>query len=56
MRESVRNSGHGDIAGRVDALIHDLKQKNSLRSHAVEAAFRAVPRHLFLPGVPLEDV
>src|SRR5262245_19757926 len=34
----------------VDGLIAD----GALRSPAVEAAFRAVPRHLFLPDVPLE--
>jgi protein-L-isoaspartate(D-aspartate) O-methyltransferase len=32
-------------------LIEQLKERGSLNSPAVEAAFRAVPRHLFLPGL-----
>lgn len=36
------------------ALIEQLKTNGSLTSGAVEAAFRAVPRHLFLPEVPLD--
>jgi protein-L-isoaspartate(D-aspartate) O-methyltransferase len=33
-----------------------LKQSGCLSTPAVEAAFRAVPRHLFLPGIPLDKV
>jgi protein-L-isoaspartate(D-aspartate) O-methyltransferase len=37
-----------------DALIDTLKQRGDLTDPRIEAAFRAVPRHLFLPDVPLE--
>lgn len=32
-------------------LVEQLKERGSLTSPAIEAAFRAVPRHLFLPGI-----
>lgn len=35
----------------VDCLVAD----GIIASAAVEAAFRAVPRHVFAPGVPLEE-
>ncbi len=38
--------------GLVAALVRD----GSIRSPAIEAAFRTVPRHVFLPGVPLDQV
>lgn len=38
------------------ALVDELVRQGHIESPAVEAAFRAVPRHLFLPEVPLEDV
>jgi len=41
---------------RLNDLIDRLKTTGSIQSAAVEAAFRAVPRHLFLPGVALEKV
>ena len=37
-------------------LIDSLKEKEYIRSPRVEAAFRAVPRHLFVPDVNLESV
>jgi protein-L-isoaspartate(D-aspartate) O-methyltransferase len=37
-------------------LIDQLKAKGYLSSHRVEAAFRAVPRHLFLPEVAPQEV
>lgn len=33
-------------------LVSRLKSSGALRSAQLEAAFRSVPRHLFLPGVP----
>lgn len=38
------------------ALVEQLKQNGQLRDPAVQAALRAVPRHLFLPQVQLADV
>lgn len=38
------------------ALVDKLRSEGHIQSLAVEAAFRAVPRHLFLPGVALEEV
>lgn len=35
-------------------LIEGLKHKGELDDPRIEAAFRAVPRHLFLPNLPLE--
>jgi protein-L-isoaspartate(D-aspartate) O-methyltransferase len=39
-----------------EALADKLKTMGVIPTARVEAAFRAVPRHLFLPGVPLERV
>ena len=38
------------------ALVDELKSKGWIQTHSVEAAFRAVLRHHFLPGWPLEEV
>ncbi len=38
------------------ALVDKLKKAGLIRTPLVEAAFRAVPRHLFLPNEPLEIV
>jgi protein-L-isoaspartate(D-aspartate) O-methyltransferase len=37
-------------------LVDDLRESGFLRGERVAAAFDAVPRHLFLPGQPLDDV
>lgn len=37
-------------------LIEALRANGTLRSESVEKAFRAVPRHTFLPNEPLENV
>ncbi|GAC1462814.1 MAG: hypothetical protein PVS3B3_10070 [Ktedonobacteraceae bacterium] len=37
-------------------LIDSVKAKGFIQSPRVEAAFRAIPRHLFLPGLPLQEV
>jgi protein-L-isoaspartate(D-aspartate) O-methyltransferase len=44
-----------DPAALNEALIGRLKENLILHDPRVEAAFRAVPRHLFLPGLPLEE-
>lgn len=38
-----------------DELAGRLRQTGAVRTASVERAFRNVPRHLFLPGVPLAD-
>lgn len=38
------------------ALVERLRQSGAIQSDRVEAAFRAVPRHLFLPNEPLAKV
>lgn len=38
------------------SLVDELKRKGDLRDPTFEAAFLAVPRHLFLPDLPLEEV
>jgi len=37
-------------------LVDELKRRGCIQTPGVEAAFRAVPRHLFVPGVSLDDV
>jgi protein-L-isoaspartate(D-aspartate) O-methyltransferase len=39
-----------------NALVDDLMAGGHIRIPQVEAAFRAVPRHLFLPQFPIESV
>jgi protein-L-isoaspartate(D-aspartate) O-methyltransferase len=46
-----------DTAGRLQQeLVDALKADGTLHDQRVEAAFHSVPRHLFLPGVALEEV
>ncbi|HKV42124.1 MAG TPA: methyltransferase, FxLD system [Blastocatellia bacterium] len=45
-----------DVTALHQALVDDLKRTGVLVSPEIEAAFRAIPRHLFLPTTPLEDV
>jgi protein-L-isoaspartate(D-aspartate) O-methyltransferase len=54
-RESSAQSS-ADIAALRQALVEELKSKGYITTPAVEAAFCATPRHLFLPDVPLESV
>ena len=37
------------------AFVDEVARHGDLSDHRIEAAFRAVPRHRFLPGVPLEE-
>jgi protein-L-isoaspartate(D-aspartate) O-methyltransferase len=43
-----------DVSARHYALVDRLKQQGFIRTPRIEAAFRSVPRHLFLPGVSIE--
>jgi protein-L-isoaspartate(D-aspartate) O-methyltransferase len=45
-----------DAAALHRALIDGLKSAGQIRTPPVEAAFRAIPRHLFLPGLALDRV
>jgi len=45
-----------DGPGLHQALVDGLKASGGIHTPLVEAAFRAVPRHLFLPGTPLDLV
>jgi protein-L-isoaspartate(D-aspartate) O-methyltransferase len=45
-----------DIVALHQALVDKLVSTGCITTTQVEAAFRAVPRHLFLPGVPLDTV
>jgi protein-L-isoaspartate(D-aspartate) O-methyltransferase len=45
-----------DTSQMIDALIQVMRENGSLKSAAVEQAFRNVPRHFFVPGEPLERV
>jgi protein-L-isoaspartate(D-aspartate) O-methyltransferase len=40
----------------LEKMIHRLKRDGYIRTHQVEEAFRAVPRHLFLPETPIKEV
>ncbi len=45
-----------DTGARLQRLVEELKRRGCIRTAGVEAAFRAIPRRLFVPGVPLDDV
>jgi len=47
---------HGNADALNQALVDDLKKRGCLQTPRVEAAFRTVLRHLFLPNVHLEEV
>lgn len=46
----------GDAIAFHRRLVDRLKARGHLADPRLEAAYRAVPRHLFLPGVPLAEV
>ena len=56
MEESTAGNHRNDVGAQQQALVDKLKQDGTIRSPFVEAAFRSIPRHLFLPGVPVEQV
>ncbi len=48
--------GAGDVAALRSGLVDQLKREGVIRGAPVEAAFRAVPRHVFVPAVAVETV
>jgi protein-L-isoaspartate(D-aspartate) O-methyltransferase len=54
--DGVRHLVGQDIKAMHRAMVDDLVNRKLITSPAVEAAFRAVPRHPFLPGVALDAV
>lgn len=56
MSGSRLDTGNEDHAALQRALVDRMVREGVVRSAPVEAAFRSVPRHLFLPGVPLDKV
>ncbi len=52
----VSQAGEQDIPALHQALVDKQVEAENITSARVEAAFGAVPRHLFLSGVPLEEV
>jgi protein-L-isoaspartate(D-aspartate) O-methyltransferase len=51
-----QNRQVADPGGMNRALVAHLKEQGHIRTPAVEKAFLSVPRHVFLPGHPLEEV
>jgi len=49
-------SDAGEWPPLLTALVVGLKNRGCLNDARTEAAFRAVPRHLFLPGTPVDLV
>ncbi len=56
MEPATTTAGDGNVPALQHALVATLKHNGLLRSPRLEAAFQPVPRHVFLPGVPLKDV
>lgn len=55
-REVASGAAQTQAAKLHQAFVDGLRDRGFLPAARIEAAFRAVPRHLFLPGVPLETV
>lgn len=56
MKRRKRDQNSKDVSAMQQRLVEHLKDIGCIRTSRVEAAFRAVPRHLFLPGVDLQTV
>src|SRR5262245_43634095 len=54
-REAIMGTTHAAAADHLrDTLVDRLREQGAVRTEAVEAALRAVPRELFVPHVALE--
>jgi protein-L-isoaspartate(D-aspartate) O-methyltransferase len=56
MEKPEADKSNGDAIALNEALVDDLKNRKCIQTPNVEAAFRAVLRHHFLPGTPWETV
>ncbi len=56
MDQPEPDKNNDDVIALNKALVDELKEKKWIQTPGVEAAFRAVLRHQFLPGRPLELV
>ena len=56
MEDPEPNGNRSHVAVLHQALVDKLKGDGCIHSARVEAAFRAVPRHVFVPDVALEQV
>jgi protein-L-isoaspartate(D-aspartate) O-methyltransferase len=56
MDQESSKERQSDVTALHQAMVDQLKNSGVIRSPGVEEAFRAVPRHLFLPGLPLDQV
>ena len=56
MEPNVPDKNNNNPVALNQALVDDLKNRGLIQTPRIEAAFRAVLRHLFLPGIPLEEV
>ncbi len=54
--DGVRNMIGHDAAALHQRLVDELVSRKLIQTSAIEAAFRAVPRHPFLPGVALDAI
>ncbi len=50
------NKGEHDVFALHQGLVEQLVRAGNIRTAGVEAAFRAVPRHVFLPELAVEEV
>lgn len=50
------STDNGDVTALHQKLVDQLKHNGDIHTSDIEAAFRAVPRHLFLPGIELDKV
>lgn len=56
MKQPQPNTDNANVIALNQALVDELKSNGWIQTPGVEAAFRAVLRHHFLPGRPLEEV
>ena len=56
MKQQEPDKTNANAIALNEALVADLKTRKCFQTPQVEAAFRAVLRHQFLPGTPLETV